>query len=1075
MSRQNEVERRTPPEAEALPRKVFVANRGQIALRILDACVASDIGCVVGFSDSDRDSPAVKNALVLSNHDSRYGAIYLGGDRPDQSYMNVNNIINSAYASDCTDIDPGIGFTSEDPLAAQAFVDAGFTFIGPDPRIIAELGDKNKACERAEKLGMRTLRISDALRSAQEAVEKAKGHDEVILKAAIGGGGGGNRRVTGNDAQGIKTAYDTLVMVYGDVHMERVLRNARHIEVQVGRDRFGDIFTDTRDCSVQIGDQKRIEVAPPQGVAPNIQKSMMENAALLLEDVGYVGLGTVEFLVDRAGNYFFIEVNTRLQVEHPVSEMRINVLNPQTGQRKRLDMVKLSLELAVGESLPAIEKNDTVVIETRIVAENTDTFTPVYGKIDQLQLPRDPDTRCDFGYEAGSIIPRLDTMLGAIVTTGETLEEAVVKQDKALDQLIITGEGIYTNSEFLRWRLHTTEFLQGRVTTTASVLEWQQYQTEIGRRTDAFFENGTFAEMPKPLELDLDHPSFPNMVYEHRGRMYEYREVLRQLHKEFPDHCAFRYGIYAENPSEAGKQPERIAVGYVDTRYMGGTLGVEEVAAMDALFDLANREGLDILLILNGGGIRNQEGYRGLNGMDYMAYLIDKHPQQLVIVSYFGNSFGGTTAALDSADIRIYVKGARGGLSGPILTAALDGAGSPEELPPDHHSAQAYFTARQAEQIANSPQEAMQMALHIASISSGRTYNLYVPQRRITSFVSDTPVQRYDRPPQHLSGPAFIRSLKDSMHHARTIFESVQRRRRQRRYSETIVTQKEPTNIERFKALNDPNRTILSDLFSQAYGAFDDVAELSHNVVVEEVEQPPAIVAAFARIDDLRLLIVGEQPIRKVGPDGALIKDYPAQGPEDFRWAERMIDLAVKRELHLVLVAGTKGAKADLAANYGGINSEISYMLRRTHQLGIPVTFLNLDLVGSGGGLPFARRGRYSADTQAAMTVVAELDTQRRIVSGDMRKVPTQAEIDAIAQQQKGTPENKLRDGFIDEIIPEPEGGPQNDPKTYGKAIRDFLIRSHRFQSQYTPEQLIALDRRLLKEAMFRGTKPVSR
>jgi acetyl-CoA/propionyl-CoA carboxylase biotin carboxyl carrier protein len=427
--------------------RVLVANRGEIALRVGRACVDAGLDWVAVFADQDADAPHVEAAPF---------AVALKGRSATDTYLSIDKLIAAAAESGADAVHPGYGFLSESAPFAQAVLDAGMVWIGPPPRVIRDLGDKTEARRLAAELGVPMAPASEGAISDAAAVRSfATQHGlPIIIKAAHGGGGRGMRIVVSEDeidsAFTAATIESTSAFGRPEVFVERFLAGGRHIEVQIVADAHGSVVVaGDRDCSLQRRHQKVVEEAP----APNLsaeQRVVLHSAAIrLCERVGYVGAGTVEFLVAPDGTISFLEVNTRLQVEHPVSEESAGV-----------DLVRQQLHVCAGDplTLPAWSPPARHSFEFRINAEDpVRGFLPSTGAITAFRMPDGPGVRVDAGVRVGSVVDSaFDSMLAKLIITGSTRREALERSRRALDEMAVMGPA--TLLPFLRMVVRHADF-----------------------------------------------------------------------------------------------------------------------------------------------------------------------------------------------------------------------------------------------------------------------------------------------------------------------------------------------------------------------------------------------------------------------------------------------------------------------------------------------------------------------------------------------------------------------------------------------------------------------------------------
>ena len=429
-------------------RQVLVANRGEIAVRVVRACADEGLRSVVAVSEADRISRA---ALVADR------AVCIGPAPATDSYLDVGRVIAAALGTGCDAVHPGYGFLSERPELAEACAEHGLVFVGPSADAIRRGGDKAVARELAESLGIPVGEGSDALTDAVQARAVADGIGyPVVLKAAAGGGGRGMVRVDSGDqlSEAFGRATHEAQQAFGDgrMYLERFITRARHVEVQVLADRHGGIVhLGERDCSTQRRYQKLIEEAPARAISGEVRRELCEAAVELCRALGYVGAGTVEFVVDvDRGIWSFLEVNTRVQVEHPVTEM-------VTG----IDIVRAQLAIAGGDRLP-VRQSDVALrghaVEVRVNAEDPrQDFAPVPGLVSRWVEPVGGGLRIDTHVFGGyRIPPHYDSLLAKVIAHGPDREAALDRLDRGLARLVV--EGVPTTAELLRAVLGAQDF-----------------------------------------------------------------------------------------------------------------------------------------------------------------------------------------------------------------------------------------------------------------------------------------------------------------------------------------------------------------------------------------------------------------------------------------------------------------------------------------------------------------------------------------------------------------------------------------------------------------------------------------
>jgi len=418
--------------------KILIANRGEIALRIIRVCRELGIKTVAVYSEADRDSLHVRFADE---------AVCIGPPPSRESYLNIPRIIAAAEVTGVDAIHPGYGFLAENTSFAEICNSSGLTFIGPTPEQIAAMGDKALAKETMKKAGVPVVPGSDGVvKGPRQAIELAQNIGfPVMLKATAGGGGKGMRIV--REPEELESAFQMAsseaqsAFGNGDLYMEKFVEQPRHVEIQVFGDKYGNVIhLNERDCSVQRRHQKLIEESPSPILTPELRKRMGEAAVKGAKSVKYLGAGTIEFLVDKDRNFYFMEMNTRIQVEHPVTELIVD-----------LDLIRMQIEVAAGKRLPKKSpKPRGHAIECRINAEDpANDFRPSPGEITGFHMPGGfgvrVDTHCYAGYR---IPPFYDSLIAKLIVFAPTRDEAIQKMRGALEEFTI--EGIHTTIPFHR-------------------------------------------------------------------------------------------------------------------------------------------------------------------------------------------------------------------------------------------------------------------------------------------------------------------------------------------------------------------------------------------------------------------------------------------------------------------------------------------------------------------------------------------------------------------------------------------------------------------------------------------------
>jgi acetyl-CoA carboxylase biotin carboxylase subunit len=410
--------------------KILIANRGEIALRIICACKELGIQTVAVYSEADRYSLHVRFADE---------AVCIGPPRSSESYLNVASIISAAEITGAEAVHPGYGFLAESAYFAEVCETSQLAFIGPKPEAIRLMGDKNQARRKMAELGLPILPGSEGIIQSEDDCRRLAeeiGYP-VIIKAAAGGGGRGMRTVFSADEvlQALHTAQNEAVAAFGtpDVYLEKYIAKPRHIEFQVLGDHHGKVaHLGERECTIQRRHQKLLEESPSTKIDAATRQAVGHQVVQALQSIGYTSAGTVEFLMDEEGDLYFLEMNTRIQVEHPVTEL-------VTG----LDLVKLQIQIAAGEKLGL--EGETIglrghAIECRICAENPETYAPSAGKITSFHVPGGTGVRVDTAAHSESVIPPFyDSLIAKLIVHGKDRTEAIRRMARALEMFIIEG------------------------------------------------------------------------------------------------------------------------------------------------------------------------------------------------------------------------------------------------------------------------------------------------------------------------------------------------------------------------------------------------------------------------------------------------------------------------------------------------------------------------------------------------------------------------------------------------------------------------------------------------------------
>lgn len=1020
-------------------KKVLIDNRGEIALRILQTCQRLNVGAVIAYSSKDAQSLPVRTALSLGEKDSRYGAILVGGDKAEISYEDVDGVIAAAKVSGCDAVHPGYGFLAERADAAAAITKAGLIFVGPIAKVIREIGNKAAAKQLAKASMAPGLPSSPLIYRYEDALKYAKKIGfPIVLKADLSGGGLGNSFVDSSDE--LRSVFEDFSLRNpAGFFVEKKLQKARHIEVQLAADNYGNVdILGERDCTAQRKSQKVAEESPVTVVPRKTLELMHRNAIEMAQAVNYSGVGTWEFLYDMATNqYYFMEINPRIQVEHTVTEMSY----------ENLDIVEWQLRIASGEKLPELPKqNNQHVMQLRLYGEDTErNFVPSYGKLDVLRLPKTTaDVRIDYGYEQSDELPSgFDSTIAKIIVRDTTREKTRKKALEVLQSIRLSG--VSTNRDFLLWLLQTSECEQNEWYTTFIDECWENERKQRYLKIQDFIGDGNFIEQKKPAQFDAKN-YLQDLKYTRRGQKRCYSSDLAHLRDKRADVCGFRYGIYES------KQGEKFVFGYWDFSFIGGTLGSEEGLAVSKFFQLAHDDNLPAVTITTSGGARQQEGVKALEMMDFIVAARQKYRPKLYINIYSGVNFGGLTVSLaESADISIALTGSKIGFAGPALVARMMGEQNSTDLDVGAQSAEDAYLNRSVDLIVEDLKEARIRVINFCHQINGNNREIKATQVFYQNTISTT---RYDRP----RSERFITqtgSLEDQILPISVPSKILP--------SETISQKR--------VILGDSARLTVADLLNPKYGVFDSVAPLSVRQFKQNSEEFVPIIGALASLDNRSIMVLGQQTQRQIQDDNSIRKIYVAPRANDFRWALRMVELASRLNLPIILFDDTTGGDARLGEEAMGVSRAISDFLSIFYcpnEVKTPVISINLGENGSGGGLTFGRLLDASADLENALTFVSTPDAQIKILTGswpqDDNKTAKMIDqlLDASAKSRK-----KLLQ--IDEVIPEAPGGMQCNPSLTTNAINKFLRNNLDKLCEISPNDLMNRRFKRIKRAGMVG------
>lgn len=676
-------------------KRVLVANRGEIAVRIIQALRDLRIDSVAVYSEADRDAMHVR----LADR-----AVCIGRAPAEESYLNSSNLIEAARGTGCDAIHPGYGFLSESPEFARACRENGLVFIGPSAEVIEKLGNKAEARRIADRAGVRVVPGSAGPVPDEDgaAAAAARVGYPVLVKASAGGGGRGMRRAE-NPGE-LESAYREAVMEAekcfgnGEVYLEKLIRNPRHIEFQILADQKGNVIhLGERNCSIQRRRQKMLEEAPAFGLSEALRQEMGSAAVRVARAAGYENAGTVEFILDSDGSYYFIEMNTRIQVEHPVTEAVTGV-----------DLVREQIRIASG--LPLEKKQEQIEIrghalECRICAEDPlHDFAPSPGTVTSLRLPSGSGVRTETAlYQGAEISPYYDSLCAKIITVGDTRLEAIRRMRRALRETEIRGITttlgvealILYNTDFLRGH-YDTDFIEKNLPTLLHLLDQENAGPEPDVTCPDCGATFTREEFRKSLYVCPKCGKHGRMPVEARIESIvdpgTFRELLRSLSAENP--IGFRgYTEKISREREKSGIREAVITGtgkiggirtflmVMDGRFMMASMGTAVGEKIARGFEYATSKKLPVVLFAASGGARMQEGILSLFQMSKTAAALARHSEAgLFSVTVMTDpTMGGVTASFASlSDVILAEPDARIGFAGARVIEQTIGEKLPE-------------------------------------------------------------------------------------------------------------------------------------------------------------------------------------------------------------------------------------------------------------------------------------------------------------------------------------------------------------------------------------------------------------
>lgn len=1049
-------------------KKLFIANRGEIAVRAARACEKRKIKAVIPYSFSDSHSLATRYAD--RNIDYGWELAVLGGTSAEETYANPKKMLEAALLHKCDAVFLGYGFLAENHEFVRMCKKAGLKVLAPPAEIMESVGNKVTAREIAKKIkigAFSTIPVLEGtgnLESFEEAVKSAKdlGYP-VMLKDPDTGGGAGN--IVANNETELQQAYTTLKMNRNNksLFMERFIKRAVHVEVQILADTQGNVVhLGDRDCTMQRRSQKIIEESPSPQIPQGLREVILTTAVSFAKNVGYQGAGTWEFIIDldRKGRHgpawYFMEVNPRIQVEHGVTEQ-------QTG----IDIVNTMIDIAEGKKLAFTQeqiKPEGVTMEVRVYAEKPEEgFKQTFGNLQVLKYPSIKGLRIDKGCEQGDdISPWFDPTICKLLSHAPTREEARQKLESALQNLDIVG--VQNNRDFLIELLNTEEFKNAYGTTTFVESWWQkQLQGKI-YAWGGIVKKGTFTVFSGPRAFNPQLlPQQIKVPSRKSSELISYSQYYGMQEEKSGQKSAAEFGIIDRDGIQ-------FVLYELDDRFAAGTLGVAEGIVFEEACKLANAKNLPLVTISRSGGARQHENTLALFQMGAAVHALNKYPPLFHINIYSGGVYGGVPASFAGvADIQIAVnaKETKIGFTGPYITArtlgkqpkSFSAVDSYAELPEGTHSPLHAFQTRNIDILASSLEAASDKIthlLHILKIPSTVTdiNRVFAVYEHIGFAQMQGTANRFDRP-----GIGVFAWLRDKIG---SLFSKHKKSNGNGKASSQFYP---PLTIaQKKKALMHVNRPSAADLIDKGAGIFDDAIALTSVLQVEGAEQYPPVIAAVAKLNNDTVMVLAHQT-QRVNDEKSKhrLKVYDPQKPADWEYTERMIAYAERMHLPIVLIGDTLGADCLPDSEDRNQSHKIARILKLLDIYPYPVLSVNIGFKGSGGGETFIRPFDSAADFENSLSYVSDPMVQYWILTGKWidktSSVEAQQELAKFIEQlTDSTAQSRLETHQIDYIIREGKGGAHNDPTIAASNLRHWLKKQLSNLEKYSSEEL--LDRR---------------
>ncbi len=1047
-------------------KKLFIANRGEIAVRAAKTCEKRGIRAVIPYSFPDSESLATR--MADRNIDKGWELAVLGGTSAEETYNNPKKVLETALLHGSDAIFLGYGFLSENASFVRLCEEAGLKVLSASPQAMGLVGDKVSAREIAKKIkigpfaSIPVLEGTERLETFEKTVAAAKelGYP-VMLKDPDTGGGMGNIVAT-NDAE-LQQAYTSLRSRRSNtsLFLERYIARAVHVEVQIVADSHGNVVSlGERDCTMQRKSQKVIEESPSPHISDKLRKLIQSTAVSFAKEVGYRGVGTWEFIVDldrkSHGNdpaWYFMEVNPRIQVEHGVTE-------EQTG----IDIVNTMIDIAEGKKLPfaQVEINPKGhTIEVRVYAEKPEEgFKQSYGRLEVLNYPSIKGIRIDKGSEQGDeISPWYDPTICKLLAHASTREEARHNLSTALVNLDIIG--VQNNRDFLMELLNTDEFRNAKGTTAFTEQWWQQQLQKKIYTIGGIASRGTFTAHSvdrkfKPLLL----PQQIAVPSRRSSELITYIDYYEMQKQKSGQESAAEFGIIDRDGIQ-------FVLYELDNRFAAGTLGVAEGIAFEGACRLAHKKNLPLVTVSRSGGARQHENTLALFQMGATVHALNKYPPLFHINIYSGGVYGGVPASFAGvADIQIAVnvKDTKIGFTGPYIAAkslgkqpkSFKAEDSYLELPEGTHTPLHAFQVRNLDMLSSSLEEASDKIthlLHILRIPStiSDPNKVFATNEHIGFRQMSGTAERFDRP--GIGVFVWLRNKIGSLLWKKK--KSGNGKNNSESYPPLSISQ-------RLKVLRSVDRPTAADLIDKNAGIFDDATAITSVLHIDHAEQFPPVIAAVAKLGKTPVMVLGQQTQRVLDEKtNKKIKAYDPQKPEDWEYTERMIEFAGRMQLPIILIGDTLGADCLPESEDRNQSHKIARIIKILDKYPYPVISINIGFKGSGGGETFIRTLDAAADFENALSYVSDPMVQYWILTGrwidSSSSSDQQQELTQFIEQLKdSTAQNRLETHQIDAILKEGKGGAHVDPRIVAVNMRTWLSKELPKLEKYTTAELLA-------------------